>query len=215
MKLWTKALPLAAFFIISTSFAADSIIGISPFVEPYAGYGLLGGMDATTNNVTTNSGNFTGFGMGARAGATLLSGLIFGGLDVSYYPSYRYSKSATDINIAEIDSGTKNMKLGLVAGVNLPILPLRAWVGFNFIDRLTDSYILSGTTYDAVIKGNSFKLGVGYKVLPILSLNAEYIMASFGTIERTLTATGVTNTTTTTSLSHKLLFLSASVPLSF
>jgi hypothetical protein len=138
--------------------------------------------------------------------------MFFAGVDASFYPSFSYSppSGATVTNMA--DSGTKSLKLGVVAGVALPVLPLRFWLGWNIMDRLSDT---NSAGSDATLKGMSFKVGAGYKVIPLLSLNAEYIMASYGSAD--VTTNGVTTTTTSSnySFSHKILFLSASVPFEF
>jgi hypothetical protein len=176
--------------------------------EPYVGYGLLGGASVTVSGVTQERGNFTGFGVGAR-GTVGFAEMFFAGLDLSYYPSFSYSPPSGTTITSTADGGAKSLKAGLVAGVTLPAIPLRFWLGWNILDRVSDS-----APADIVLKGMSFKVGAGYKVIPLLSLNAEYIMASYGTYD--VTTSGVTASTTGDfSFSHKMLLLSASVPFEF
>jgi hypothetical protein len=207
----------------TTVFAADSMVSFT--AEPYVGYGLLGGVTKDDGKGTsTDLGNFTGFGLGAR-GLVNFAGLFFGGIDLSYYPSFSYSPAngRSETSSGGIDKGTKSFKGGLVAGVALPVIPLRFWLGFNVIDRLSDSS--SGTTSgvdfttDTTVKGHSFKIGAGYRPIPLLSLNVEYIMASYGESETTTKIPTLgydqKTTDTTSSVKHNLLMLTASVPFTF
>lgn len=192
----------------TTAFAADAI-GYT--IEPYAGYGLLGGTSLTSVGVTKDAGNLTGIGLGTRATARFLD-MFFAGADVSYYPSMSFSPPSTTTSSGAADSGAKILKAGLVGGISLPLLPLRFWLGWNILDRLSSSKIINSSTTDLTAKGMSFKVGAGYQVIPFLSLNAEYIMTTYTSGENTTQGT-VTNQPSDYSLSHKMFVISASVPL--
>lgn len=192
---------MALLFITAPSAFAD--FGF----EPYVGYGLLGSVNVTTSSTTAGGGNFSGLGIGGRATYGFMD-MFWAGADVSYLPSMGYTASTgTSVNIG-IDDGAKLFRLGAVAGIDLTGIPLRFWLGYNFLNNLSDT---AGST-NITANGSSFKIGAGYKVIPLLSLNAEYIISSFGS---TTTGTTTTNLPSGTSVSQNMLFLSASVPFHF
>ena len=151
------------------------------FVEPYGGLGMgaikydlymlnTGGEVKTADTI---------FAFGARAGAEFM--MFFGGIDVQY--GIESSKPKTwagnDIDNAESDAH-KHLMFGLVAGVELPMLPLRFWAGYNFVDKFSYDDEDDG---DTTLSGSGMKFGAGFKVIPMLSINLEYYMHTFKKIE--------------------------------
>ena len=157
--------------------------GLSLTAEPYLGY-TMGSMSQTTvesnqTKTTTDLGSLKGLGFGARA-LVEFQGLFFVGPDFSYS---KLGYAASDQFITNIpglskvvDNGTSRTTLGVVAGVELPILPLRFWVGYNFLDQLNSDcdVVLSQAASQATglnsvnqkydYSGTSFKVGAGYKI---------------------------------------------------
>jgi hypothetical protein len=192
-----KTLATIASLLVVTALSSPSAkAGL--LVEPYAGYSFFG----SVNNSGTDYGSYNGVGFGAR-GAIQILDLVFGGVDASYYPSLGYDPASTG---TVFSGGIKNTKVGLVAGVSLPLLPLRFWLGYNFVDKLSGSV---GTT-DVSLSGNSFKLGAGFKFI-LVSLNAEYIITSYGSLDVGSVAQALPGGNNFTG---KTIVLSASVPLS-
>lgn len=189
---------------LSASLAHASATSI--LLEPYLGYGVAGSL--SYNNL--DAGTFSGMGFGARLGVSLEE-LFFGAIDTTYYPTAGYSIPAGAIPF--FSGNPNNYRLGLVAGIALPIIPLRFWVGYNFIENFsgnTSSYFASfGSSGTLTANGTSFKFGVGYKLIPFISLNAEYITSSLSNYS-SASASG-----TLPNASGKVLVFSASVPLSF
>lgn len=183
-------------------------MGLGIFAEPYLGYGLGGNASFNSSTGTsTDYASFNGVGVGARVGTDIL-GVAFGGADFSYYPSVSSTLSSTltgllpsGVTLSSSNNGLT--RLGIVAGVSVPVLPLRGWLGFNFMDKWSSS--------TSTLSGTSFKLGVGFKFIPFVSVNAEYILSSYSSV----TENGVTqNFTSGSSISTKMAMISVSVPLS-
>lgn len=106
--------------------------------------------------------------------------------------------------------------MGIVAGVNVPVVPLRFWLGYNFSDKLNNtpqtarSGIPAGT--EVGLNGNGIKAGIGFTPLPLLSFNAEYIYSKYDSI--TLNGVDTPLSAGTAGIINKVLLLSLSVPLS-
>lgn len=214
MKLRSFLSAIALVAMSATSaFAADS--GVSFTAEPYVGYGLIGSTNFSIDGGAgvsgdVNTGSLTGFGFGARGLVNFLE-LFFAGIDVSYYPSFSHGEPSTSSTYTvSLNGNPKNFKGGLVAGVALPAIPLRFWLGLNVIDKISTS----NNSTDFSTSGLSFKVGAGFRPIPLLSINAEFIRSSYGTFENT-TGGVTTKTDSGLTLTHNLLFLSASVPFTF
>lgn len=195
MRLKSQLLGIA-FLFLSTVLPTSSWAGF--LVEPYLGYGAFGSL--SLNDV--GRGSYNGVGLGVR-GAYQIIDLVFAGLDLNYYPGINVSNSPFLAN------GTVNTKVGIIAGVNVPILPLRFWVGYNPFDRMSYSY--SGTNNS--LTGQSVKFGAGFKLIPLISINVEYIITTYGSLnirdQSADTLLGGNNVT------GKSVLFSASLPLSF
>lgn len=187
---------------LSSAQAATNFI-----VEPYLGYSFLGGVSVSNSGTTVQLGSYAGLQVGSRVAVGL--DMFFVGADVSYAPSLGYTAPAALSNLTFADSGTTHFKLGAVAGVELPALPLRFWLGYNFMDQIADSSVSGGTTPSGA-RGSSLKLGAGYTVIPFVSINAEYIMTN---IASTFSGGTSTNLPSGTSAGMNSLLVSVSVPL--
>lgn len=167
MNIFKKVLlPVVSLMAMSSAaFAAPVGFG----VEPYAGYTFAGsfksGADYPGGTGTNN--NFNGFTLGARA-LVNFEEIFFAGPDFTIIPTSNWDGSASGVS-------HNNVRLGLVAGVKLPML-FRVWAGYNFIDNQNTSQNNQSTQ----LAGSSFKLGVGYSILPMLSANAEFLMNKYG-----------------------------------
>lgn len=203
---------LRLFSVFSISMILGAALPLSAhagflFVEPYVGYGLGGGMSLTAAGTSLDLLNYKGIGLGARAGFHL--GVVFVGADYSYYPTLAtsYPNGAASVAFGTATYNGENDKLsrlGAVLGVNIPVLPIRAWVGYNPMEKLGDNTL--------TLNGRSFKAGLGLTPLPFISLNVEYILSTY----TSSTADGVSqDIDSSASLTSKMILVSASVPLSF
>jgi hypothetical protein len=183
-------------FISLSAIPSQSWAGI--LLEPYVGYGLFGSFSRSG----TDLGSYNGFGFGGRGGITILD-TLFGAVDFSSFPSLGVDTTTSSV----LGGGTANTKLGLVAGVNIPILPFRFWVGYNFLDKMNNTY--SGQ--ENSLSGHSFKLGAGFKLIPLVSLNAEYIITNYNDLSAAGTSIPLPGGD---SITGKMILFSASVPLS-
>ncbi len=117
------------------------------YVEPYLGYNLVGEFG---NNDTS------GVNIGGRLGYSLPM-LVSFGLDYNM-GEYTHDVSGTDVDV-------DHSNFGAFVAVDLPIL-LRAWASY---------YISSKADFGASeYEGSGFSLGVGFTMLPFVSLNVEY-----------------------------------------
>ncbi len=172
---------LPALFSVASAQAAGSEVGF--VIEPYAGWGTGGFSVSANSGASVDMGTISGVGLGAR-GLLQFGEMFFVGPDFSFYPGLGFTASSLLGGGKDELTSIKNTKLGLVGGIELPMAPVRFWLGFNILDSLSfqDSSATSGAfNYgsEATLKGTSFKVGAGYKFLPILSGNIEYVMASY------------------------------------
>lgn len=159
------ALLLAVFLI--------PIVGSAGFlVEPYLGYEsstssykFKAGTTAATLLPDTYSDTETGLGMGARFGYAFM--MPFVAADV-YLMSGKH-KYDSKITSTEVD--VTNLKVFADAGLQFPF-GLRVWAGYAFINNQE----IKGSTSTTKYTGTAIKVGLGYKIIPMVSLNAEYMM---------------------------------------
>jgi Outer membrane protein beta-barrel domain len=193
---------LSSVFLYSAAFAA----GVGFGVEPYLGYGIAGSFGVPNKP----SDSYNGIALGARA-VVKFADIFFAGPDILYLPSINYSPA----DQTEIITQTPNsLKFGVVGGIQL-LFPLRLWVGYNFVDNASISDTFGGTTITDQFSGSSWKLGAGYSILPLLSINAEYIAGTYNNLSETIgkvTTSGPLSSDR--SPSSKVFLLSVSAPLS-
>jgi hypothetical protein len=220
MKFWTKLLPVfAVLFASAPAFAG----GTSVEVEPYLGYGFLGSVGDKSAYAANPSlaDSYTTLGLGLRANVKFLD-MFFAGPDFSYQPGLSLKSPVAEKLTYDKTNGGSLMTLGLVAGVQLP-MSFRVWVGYNFLDQSSSTVSSSGAAqnlYGNISKtfnGSSFKVGAGYKVMSLLSLNAEYYFQTYSTQD--VTNSGSTNYpssgkgTKLTDTSGNILVMTVSAPL--
>jgi hypothetical protein len=150
-------------------------------LEPYLGYGT-GSID------TTPKADVTGLMYGARVGFTMP--VLFVAAD--------YSLGTMKAKQAGVSTNGDQTMFGIDVGASIPMVPVRAWVGYDFTNQNKSS-----TTK---LEGNAIKLGAGFSGLPFISLNVEYIMGKY---------TKANGVDLTTDLKSNVVFLSVSAPFDF
>lgn len=170
-------------FLIIFSFHSQA----SFLLEPFAGMNFNGKFQA---DGSSDKDNFSGTMYGARAGIERMGFMI--GLDA------RLSNWEID-NDAESELSTTSY--GFFAGYNFPML-LRVWGTYVFGG--------DGTVKDSgdFLQGSGFIIGIGYKVLPFVSINFESGNLSFAEFE---TEAGVNDEGRSDEATYYLL--SVSVPI--
>lgn len=188
MRKWILALFFAN--LIAISAFADI------FVEPSLGYGF--GTNETTGTLlgfpATAKDDVTGFGLGLKAGYSAT--MFFGGLDLQYVlGSSKDEAGGADNDVTQTNIG---------AVVGLDFIFLRAWAGYIFSANVK----VDDSSSTELSEGSGFKIGVGYKIIPMLSLNAEYTMITFDKMAP------VPAGMTISEVQNNVLTISVSVPLS-
>lgn len=175
---------LLAVFVAVLGFTSVSNAGV--LIEPYVGY--------ESGKASGNSGDstVTGTDYGLRL-AYKFPVMFWVGIDAGMGSV----TSKPDDGTASTDA--KRTMLSAVAGVNFPIL-FRGWVSYGFSDELKFD------SPDAKMKGTSMKVGLGYTIVPFVSLNFEYVTEKFTEME-------FGGTTTSVDSSGSGYILSLSVPL--
>src|SRR5690242_1117524 len=108
--------------------------GVTFGAEPYVGYAALGGLTANQSTVSTDAGKLSGVVLGARGHVGFLD-MFFAGPDLSYNIMSYAAPSGTTYSAEDVSS-VSSFKLGLMAGLQLPTIPFRFWLGYNFLDKL-------------------------------------------------------------------------------
>lgn len=167
-------------------------------IEPGIGYNFAGKLTDTDNPARDES--TSGLGYFAKLGYQQL-GFSAG---VDYARSTVTLKDNADATA--IDEDWKGTEIGVFVGYDLPIL-LRVWGTYVFNAELDRDMPLKNTkTYT----GKGFKLGAGYSILPLMSLNLEYKVFTYDEVD----SAGVTSALVgVDEISHKSIFASISIPL--
>ena len=173
-------------------------------IEPYLGYQMGQVKSKAVGSSTEYTDNSSGATLGARLGYKFL--LPWVALDYSTWNG-----------TAKVDpalSGGRNYDfnrtaMAIVVGADLPI-GLRVYGGYGF----SDSTIVKSTSSspDTKFTGTHTKAGLGFSLIPFVSLNAEYIMPTYKKVDD-----GTTNAELSTiysSFSHNTVLISLSVPFS-
>lgn len=178
-----KTLKILAVFSFMTS-----VSYAGPFVEPQMGY-VLGSY--TDSSGATGSAN--GLGFGAQLGSDFL--------EIFYVAAdFHYSMPSIAPSSASVTTSASHWALGATFGLTVPAVGLIFRFGYYFIDKL--SY--STSTYS----GNAFKFGLGYKILPFLTANVDYLIHSLGTLD-----VSGSSTTLATPFKDNVWMISLSSPL--
>ncbi len=183
MKKWI--LVLFAANMLSITALADI------YVEPSLGYNFGSYEAKLTAPLPAAPGGTSGLGLGLKAGYSIAT--FFGGLDVQYN-----MLSSDPDSASQPEDDLKETLIGISGGMDLVLI--RAWLGYYFSG--------SGKSDDVEFKsGSGFKIGVGYSLLPMVSLNAEYFITNYDDVTE---ASGFVQ-----EMDFKNLLVSVSVPLSF
>jgi opacity protein-like surface antigen len=150
-------------------------------VEPHLGY-EMSTMELISNLAPTADfgGKVTGTSLGARIGYKFPMMIWVAG-DVDYTTGKLKFEDST-----QTDGDVTRTTMFLDVGVDLPIL-FRAWAGYGFSD--TAKLTQSGSADTTFKNGTALKLGVGFKVIPLLSINVEYIQRTLNDFESGTPAT--------------------------
>lgn len=147
-----------------TSFSAKA----SLLIEPHFGYNLHGSADVDVVTIKYNGTQY-----GARLGVQSFG--FMGGLD---YTHSTFTSKASVPTFGDFEADQKRDQLGVFVGYKFPIL-VRAWVGYYFSDKTTQT---NDGTFGAKgdwMKGNGTEIGVGFTGLPFLSINLQYRMSTY------------------------------------
>jgi hypothetical protein len=140
---------VACLIVFGTSIARASIL-----VEPYLGY-TLADYETSSNKYDAN-----GIVMGARLAYELP--VLWFGVD------YMMSNQTVETNP---ESDADASRLGVAVGANVP-MGVRVWGAYYF----SDSFEFDG---GSELEGTGVKLGVGFRLIPLLHLNFEYLMSTY------------------------------------
>jgi hypothetical protein len=180
---------LVAFGVLALSALTSISANASILIEPHLGYNLgssvtySGDMSGSvlTDAVFKNSGPE----YGARAGLQYLG--FMGGVAFTHST---YDWKITNIPVVgSTQWSMKRDEVGVFAGYNAPLF-FRAWLGYYFSTKatITADYPTNGVTSGMWLSGHTTEIGLGFKFIPLLSLNVLYRMVSFN--KSTLNATG-------------------------
>lgn len=138
----------------------SSCVTANLLLEPHVGYNIYGNADYNTFKT-----NFNGTQFGARLGEQYLG--FMGGLDFTYS---LYTSKSTSLAGNSTANVSRN-QYGIFAGYNMPMF-LRCWLSYYLLDKST------GST-NSWNKGSAIEFGVGFTLLPFLSLNFEYRTSNY------------------------------------
>ena len=145
---------------VAASFALTSPAHAGLLIEPYLGYGFSGKVE-----IAPDKEDISGLTYGARFGVTSLGFMV----------GAEYMGTQTKIDLPG-DNTLNSTNIGIFAGYNFPIL-LRAYATYFFYNTAKADFAINSNSFD--VEGNGLKLGVGYKGLPFVSLNLEYLMQTY------------------------------------
>jgi hypothetical protein len=147
------------------------------FVEPSLGYNL-GKFKQKWTHSDGSKFDYAGSANGIGLGFDLTSSykLAYASLDLGYN-KLNYKHKLTQIT----DYNGTNLTMGIKLGCFLSKMPIRFWLGYNFVDKLKFDFDTDAD--DITFSGSAIKFGTGaivgknkYKV----GFNLEYIMHTYG-----------------------------------
>jgi Outer membrane protein beta-barrel domain len=161
---------LARFFIAALLLLVTSAQAGGLLLEPYAGYAMSTTKFKVKSSGTNVSTTDDGLAVGARVGWAFPMGVWIAGeymLVPETAQKYKEPSSTADGKVS-------HDAIFLDVGVDLMVIPLRFWAGYGFQEntKVTAANATSSTDFT----GTAIKVGAGYKVIPFLSLNLEYMM---------------------------------------
>lgn len=150
-------------------------------VEPYGLLGinkisLAGSASILGQQVSSESSELrSGAGLGLRTLGSFLGGWLLVGPDLAWSPSLALTEQ-------EEKSGNPSISLfriGGILGTHLPETSTRVWVGYHFLDHWSTKST-SGTN---TLKGGSWKVGLGFSLAEVWSLQFEYVAGKYSSLE--------------------------------
>ncbi len=211
-----RAHSVRAVLLLATICVSRSTLGstLDLEIEPYfgaAGWGHLkvssGATDfsqpAHPHYPPVKAFDFTAsWGLGFRLGA-VLEETYFASLDFVQFPSI----SSQDPQAPS----WSNTQLGITLGAQLPAIPMRFWIGFNFLNSVTpNEYLAISNISKAVgLQGTAFKIGYSTRIYSPVWLNFEMIYGQFSNYSSG--STQPLPSLTSTSYNYFLLSLSAPI----
>ncbi len=164
----TIRIPFFIFLLLPCSSIANTVL----FLEPYVGYGM-GSMDKSVFTKNNSADRIISkYTLTNRVNHGLRFGFIFpeGPYMAITYNLERasYKEADEEHNLGKL----KSKSLWGTIGYNMPI-NIRLWISYtiSFTQNLIPSNILEN---EAIINGEGFLCGIGYKITPHFSLNIEY-----------------------------------------
>ncbi len=187
----TKIITLLTLLFLIAGFAHADIL-----IEPYAGYGV-GKSDNGTDKKTAK-----GYELGGRLGVQKMG--LMGGLD---YQTGKFTQSSPDVDYT-------GSNLYVFLGFNFPVL-LRVYGEYGLMTKV--HMVSSDPTIDADadLKGDSYKLGVGFTGFPLISINLEYQYMKLDHLTGKLLGVENLDEALDPKTELKTYMLSVSVPLTF
>jgi hypothetical protein len=142
--------------VLFFAFFAFNSVSYALLIEPYVG--------AESGTTKYSDGTLAGSQYGLRL-AYEAPVFFWGGLDLT-------SANVTSKPTAGGEVEYKKSTVYGVLGVNFPIL-IRAWLAYGFYNEL------KANEADLTYKGSATKVGLGFKVFPMVSLNLEYLTEKY------------------------------------
>lgn len=140
-------------------------------LEPYIGYEQGQVIEiASSGDLSAKTSGLQG---GLRVGYALPL-LFWAALDYSMTPS-----GQTKADVVGSSVNFKRSDLYLTAGIDLPIL-LRVWAGYGLMNSMTQQQSGGDVTFKG---GTNLKLGVGFKIIPLLTLYVEGYQHKSATVD--------------------------------
>ncbi|MFZ9000622.1 MAG: hypothetical protein ACO20H_04930 [Bacteriovoracaceae bacterium] len=144
------------------------------FLEPHLSVGVLG--DATESGGGNKEYDTSDMNLGLKAGYSIM--MFNFGID------YTIGQQTWEIEAPQAVAGPEeefdSATWGLFGGVEFPIL-LRAWVTYYFDASLEDTNNTATFDKGDELSGSGYGLGLGYTLLPLLSINIEYKVFTYDT----------------------------------
>ena len=197
---------LCLFIMLSFS---NTLVQASVLVEPYYGMAFSGrgdfSVDFEGNTSEVISFKYSGLFPGARLGYEYLGLMLGTDYAVSSFQLKDAKENSKD-NVARTD-------WGLVLGYNFPLIPLRIWAKWILQSKLKGRNKDPKAIFskDSHLSGGGQSLGIGWKVIPLISFNLEYRSVEYDDYKRN----GRKVADYTNKLDLHDFFFSVSVPLTF
>jgi hypothetical protein len=169
-----KSYVLIFFIILSKNLLAGG------FFEPSLGFSTGTYKDKDMNMLLgLDEGFAKGFALAFKGGYS--GSLIFLGADIGL----RIMVLEADYGTSDSNAGLVGVQPGLIAGIHLPILPLRIWTGIygGVLVHSHEESIIQ-TKWSNTYSGSVFKIGAGFNIFPLLSINVEFSQENITKVKR-------------------------------